>query len=244
MYRILPSITTTSGANWRQMVLEIDELGLEEIALFPTCLEYEQRQELYLALEKTNLKRIPHVHLRNDFEVAEIEYLTNRFDTEIFNGHIGLLKDINEKLVAYKNLIFIENSNLVLNKELFNKVEFDKIGVAGLCLDLAHLERDRQFSQKIYAQTILMAREYKIGCNHISAFKFSFFSRWSKEKGDSHYLNNLTELDYLANMPEEFLAPIISIELTNSLTEQLEIKKYIEVLLRRPKAYLEKNKQN
>ena len=84
--KILPGLTTITPGEWKNKVKEIDELGLKEIALFPTCLDYKARHELYHLLEKTGLSSIPHVHLREeDFEVEELDYLVKRFKTQVFN---------------------------------------------------------------------------------------------------------------------------------------------------------------
>ena len=63
---ILPTITTTWGSNWRVKIKEINEIGLKEIALFPTCLPKEKRKELYRLLEDSNIESIPLVHIRSD----------------------------------------------------------------------------------------------------------------------------------------------------------------------------------
>ena len=54
--KILLGLTTTPGSDWRKKVSEIDKLGLKELALFPTCLNEQERKELYGLLEKTKLK--------------------------------------------------------------------------------------------------------------------------------------------------------------------------------------------
>jgi hypothetical protein len=62
--KILLGLTTTPRSDWREKIREIDELGLEEAALFPTFIHLPERKELYGLLEKTGIKKAPHVHLR------------------------------------------------------------------------------------------------------------------------------------------------------------------------------------
>ncbi len=85
---ILLGLTTiTVGGEWKKKVKEIDELGVKEIALFPTGLNIAERKELYQLLENTKLEKIPHVHLRDDMKCDELDYLVNRFKAEVFNVH-------------------------------------------------------------------------------------------------------------------------------------------------------------
>ena len=88
--KILLGLTTiTPKEEWKNKVKEIDELGIKEVALFPTCLNLEERKELYRLLENTKLERIPHVHIREeDTESWELDYLVKRYKTQVFNTHM------------------------------------------------------------------------------------------------------------------------------------------------------------
>jgi hypothetical protein len=71
----LPSITTTSRRwGWQAKVAEISELGLEQVALFPTGIGPAARQALYRELERSPIKEIPFVHLRSDMTPEEVGY--------------------------------------------------------------------------------------------------------------------------------------------------------------------------
>ncbi len=100
---------------------------------------------------------------------------------------------------------------------------------AGVCLDFSHLENDRLlFSERFKEQRSLLL-QYKIGCNHIAAIGAT---KKLTEDGtcmafDKHIFNELSELDYLKNYPEEFFSNYIAIELENSLKEQLQAIDYI-----------------
>lgn len=67
-HKILLGLTTTPKSDWREKVKEIEKFGIKELALFPTFLSPDERKELYTLLEKTKIKNIPHVHLRDDME--------------------------------------------------------------------------------------------------------------------------------------------------------------------------------
>ncbi|MFA6306900.1 MAG: hypothetical protein WCV70_03000 [Patescibacteria group bacterium] len=232
--KILPGLTTRTPGKWKNKVREIDELGLKEIALFPTSLNAEERRELYDLLEKTGLKKIPHVHLRDDMKLEELDYLTNKYGTEVFNVHSE--NDFYKSTRDYKNYfekIYVENT--VSN----TPTENDLKRYAGLCFDLSHwqalvLSEGENGSENIKLKKF--GQEHKIGCNHIAAVKpekIHYYDKSSKQdfySYDSHDLADLSELDYVKKY-KDYLADIISIELENPLKRQLEVKKYLEKIL-------------
>ncbi len=85
-------------------------------------------------------------------------------------------------------------------------------------------------------QLIGLAKKYKIGVNHISAIKAKSIVTHDRFRNqdfygyDSHWLDDLSEVDYVKKY-SDYLADIISLELENSLTRQLEVKKYLETIL-------------
>lgn len=232
--KILLSLTTVSQGQWRNKVKEIDELGLKEIALFPTCLNFNEREELYQLLEKTGLERIPHVHLRNDMECRELDYLTAKFRTEVFNIHSeNSSYPFRNDCQNYNKIIFVEN----LSGSLPTTDELNKYG--GWCLDLSHLEAvalEKGEGSREAREIKQLAAKFKIGVNHISAIKADKISDYDRflgktsESHDSHWLSDLSEVDYVKKY-KNYLADIISLELENSLKRQLEVKNYLEKIL-------------
>jgi hypothetical protein len=228
--KILPGLTTTKKSDWRAKINEIDRLGLQEIALFPTCLKPNERQELYEGLEKTSLQFIPHVHLRNDVTHQEIEYLIGTYKTKVLNHHSEKEFPILFDWSDYTDIIYIENSEIIPTAgELSN--------YAGLCLDFAHWENGRMREQDKYSGFSELANQFPIGCGHISAIRpapegDNSPNPDSRQTGyDSHWLNDLSELDYLTKY-QAYLPSIISIELENPLATQLEAIAYLNKLLK------------
>lgn len=225
MFKIFPTITTTSGSNWREKITEIDKLGLKEIALFPTCLNKKERKEMYEMLGKTGLKNIPFIHLRNDFDEEEIGWLKEKYQTQVFNTHSERLYPLKNSWDKYKKeCIYLENTH-----SGFLEDELEKY--AGICIDFSHLENDRLFYPKRYEQSVQMIKKYKIGCAHLSAIKKENHpdsERPQELRYDWHQLEKFSEMDYLRNYPQEYFPKFIAIELENSLAEQLKIKDYIE----------------
>ena len=223
--KFIPSITTTKGSDWKDKLREIEGLKIEEIAFFPTCLTKEQRKNFYEALKQSPIKRIPFVHLRDDMDVSELEFLVNNYDTRIFNTHSEREYPIDKEwLVKYRELICIENT---LGSPL-DEEEVKRYG--GICLDFAHLENQRLLNSESYEKNVAVLSKFPIKCNHVSAIKKDFSSIDQKKRElryDSHHMDNLSELDYLKNYPVQYFSDFCAIELDNKISEQLEAIEHI-----------------
>jgi len=134
--KILISVTTTRGADWRKTLKDVKKFGLKEIALFPTCLEAKERKEMYALLEKSGIKSIPVLHLRTDMPIEELDFFRKKYKTKIFIIHTQREYPLMCDWAAYKRLIYVEN---VYN--VFDEGELKEF--AGICLDITHLENDR-----------------------------------------------------------------------------------------------------
>lgn len=223
--KFIPALTTTNGSNWKDKFREIEALKIEEIALFPTCLTKEHRKVLYSMIKNSCIKRIPFVHLRDDMDVEELDFLAKEYNTQIFNTHSEREFPIdNEWLIRYKELICIENTyDFPLDAE-----EIKKYG--GICLDFAHLENLRLLEPDKYKKTVEVLSKFPIKCNHVSAIKkdFSFIdSKTRKLRYDSHHMDDFSELDYLRNYPVSYFSNYCAIELDNKISEQIEAINYI-----------------
>lgn len=226
--QFLATVTTTRGCDWRARIKEIDKLGLKKAAVFPTCLPEEQeRKELYALLEKSRLKEIPLVHLRSDMKPDELAYLSNKWQTKVFNTHSQKEYPFQYDYSRFKNRIYIENTYTAFDLEEIKDF-------AGICLDFSHLENDRLLHQKSYQQNLEALKECQktkdclIGCNHISAVPDITHNDLEGSPIYSiHYLKDFSELDYLKNFPANWFSSFIAIELENSLEEQLRAIEYI-----------------
>lgn len=220
---LLPSITTTKGADWRKTVKGISALGIKKVAVFPTCLSYEERQKLYGLLEKTGPGQIPFVHLRSDMRPEEIEYFIKRWQTKVFNIHPQAEYPLQYDYGKYRQMIYIENVY-----DVFDEKELESF--AGICFDLSHLENDRHFHRERYSSALSMTKKFKIGCNHISAIRAEASRNYldSKEvRYDRHFYKDLSEFDYVFKYPKEYFSKYIALELENSLSEQLKVADYL-----------------
>lgn len=223
----LAAISDLNLSGWRPKIQEIINLGLTEVALFLTGLEKMERENLYNALENTPIKCIPHVHLRTDMTVDEIDYLSDKYKVEVFNLHSSAEFPFQYDYSKYASKIFLENCYAVPGDR-----ELKKFG--GLCIDFSHwegkkLENDQNYCKKLERA----AANYKIGCAHVSSIKSKptpIVINSKIKEFDSHILEDMHELDYIKNY-KKYLPNIVSIELENSISEQLEAKKYLKKII-------------
>ncbi|MGB9637398.1 MAG: hypothetical protein ACPLY7_01220, partial [Microgenomates group bacterium] len=130
--KIYPTITTTDG-RYLEKLEEAERLGLKEVCFFPTCLGIKEREKFYKLLEKSAIKKIPFVHLRSDMQLWEMDFLVQKYHTEVFNCHPAKVNPLENDLSQYRRYLFVENS--------LNFPEEKEINLyAGLCVDFSHLE--------------------------------------------------------------------------------------------------------
>jgi len=148
-------------------------------------------------------------------ELWELDYLIERYQTEIFNIHSMKQYPLLYNYDKYKQMIYIENSTV------FPLQEKEIKDFAGICLDLSHLENIRLIDQNAYEDNINLLEKYPIGCNHISAIKKSPFSKKDSPRlrYDCHDLENLSELNYIKTYPVNYFSSFIAIELENSIAK-------------------------
>jgi len=224
--KILPTITTINKKLWRNKIEEVKNLKLKEVFIFLTGLDEKERKEFYKLLKKTEVKKIPFVHIRSDMKLSELDYLVENYQTEVFNIHTEEQYPLLYDYGKYKNIISIEN------KTGFRLKEEEIKNYAGICLDFAHLENIKLTNEKAYQHDVKVLEKYPIKCNHISAIKKHPYLQKGRVNYASHYLEDLSELDYLKKYPANYFSSFMAIELENSIEEQLKVKDYIIDLLK------------
>ncbi|MEK7167856.1 MAG: hypothetical protein AAB791_02530 [Patescibacteria group bacterium] len=225
--KILVSITSTGKKlDFAKKIKQIDDLGINEIALFPTTLDFKERQGLYEFLEKSKIKKIPFVHLKSDMEIEEVDYLTSRFGAEIFNVHgSNSGTPLENDLKKYADQIYVENQFSRLGDD-------DLVRFAGLCLDVSHLYDLVATKSELAPYFLDLFKKYPCQCGHISSItektrfcpidKVFFYS--------NHLYSDLSQFDYLKQY-RDILPPLLALELENNIPEQVRAKEYIERIL-------------
>jgi len=224
--KILLSIVTTGKQNYVKKIKQLEQLGIKEIAAFLTAIGYEERQKLYKLLEGSTIEKISFVHLRNDMEIPEIDYLVRRFKTEIFNIHgKNPLYPFNIDLSKYAKRIYLETQIVVPPEEEFKRF-------AGVCLDVSHLRDFKTFDPAKHGRYLELLKKYPCKCGHISAINYlPHYYRLGKKWGFSrHRYYWLHQFNYIKQY-KNILPPLMALELENDISQQLKAKKYIEKIL-------------
>ncbi len=225
MTTFLPSLTTTRRDTVEPFLQDLDRLGVRTIALFPTTMKPDERKVLYAELERIPGLRIPHVHLRSDSDDAEIGYLVWRFGTEVFNVHpSGSNTAYIPESSRWTKKIYLENADA-----LPEAGQLEAFG--GICPDFSHWEAAHRARDPEYEGFAGLVRRYPPRCCHISAIREGDPNPWNG-RTDHHHFTRLEDLDYLSRY-REFLPPDwASLELENTLEEQLAaVRRLNKVLL-------------
>lgn len=223
---ILPSLTTTKKERVPAFLHDLQASSVRTIALFPTTLKPEERRQLYRKLEMIEGLMIPHVHLRSDCDDAEVGYLAYRFGTEVFNVH-----------PAASGTAYVPQSNRWLKQIWLENAdalpEADQLAsYGGVCPDFSHWEAARRARDGEYEGFDELVRQFPAGCCHVSAIREGDPNPWNG-RTDHHHFRSVEDLDYVVRYREFFPPRWVSLELENSLEEQLAAVHHLETLLGR-----------
>lgn len=217
---ILLGITAKKGKGWETKIKDIKKYKITRFALFLEEIERRYRKKLYRKLLNNNFD-IPFVHIREDVDKEELEFLSKNFKTEYFNiheTHFHLLKEWNG---------FHENIYLELNYDDYipKNVDINKIG--GFCINLSHFKASEKKQSKEY-KYVIKRKNYKskFVCNHLNGYSY-------KNNSDMHQVSGVKDFDYLINLPKFVFGKIIALEMYNSISEQLKFKRYLTKLFRK-----------
>jgi len=208
------SITGKGNIAWQSKLKEINQLGIEEAAVFLTQFEPKERENFYRFLLKSSIKNVPLVHIRDDVDKSEIDFFIKNFKTEYFNIHEDHF-DILDKWKNYWEKLYLEmNYDDAINRN----VKVEKIG--GFCVDLAHFKSAVARGSAEAYYIFLRKNKTKILCNHLSGYS-------EKENCDLHDAAGVKDFDYLKTLPKYIYGKVIAFEINNSIKDQLKFKKYI-----------------
>lgn len=216
--RIYPCITTGPSQSWQHKIWECDRLGITAVSVFPTFLKLTERKKLYRALQKSDIKYIPHVHIRDDFQKWEMDFFFNNYNTQYFNIHEHSFDDLHN-YPEYKKYIYLEYD---YNNRISKMVNLNSI--AGLCIDLSHCWAAKNRSAKEFNEISSNLESHIVGCNHLNGYSHKY-------RRDVHFITSKRQLDYLKEIPKKYFGSIITLEMQNSIREQLQYRKYIVKLL-------------
>ncbi len=222
---LIPGLTSTKKELIGPFLEDMRRLRVTTVALFPTCLDKAERAGLYRELERIEGLRVPHVHLRADCAEGEAEYLAGRFGTEAFNIHPrASTHPYGSASPSLTPRLFVENVDVAPESE-------ELAALGGLCPDFSHLENAGLQGRSEYVRSVEAALDrFPVGCCHLSAIRVGDHNAWSGE-WDHHNFKALSDLDYLAKYRSRMTCRWGSLELENSLEDQLGAVGYLGKLL-------------
>lgn len=228
---IVVGVVARPDSDWRGALSSVASLGITEIALFLTALDFEGRRDLYRSLDGAGLVSVPYVQLAADTKDWEPLYLSEKFGTSAFSvaARADTAKIISSLGEAH-HPILLENPEEKAAHAFFSDETISAAGAAGICLDAGALERDRLRDKKSYQSVIAALDHNSIGATFITPV---FESRWREMMGHPQRLSSLSQLHYVKHFPAAYLSKIVALKLDNSLEEQLEVRAYLESFLRR-----------
>lgn len=216
--KIYLGITGEKDIDWKNKIAEINKLNLKEAAVFIERFKKLQRENLYKALLKSSIKRVPLVHFRNEADKGEVRFFMENFGTRYFNIHEDSFKILDKWKGYWKNLLLEMN----YDSKVAEDVKVKKIG--GFCVDLSHFKAAMAKKTEEYYYTFFRRYNIKFICNHLNGYSPSL-------NEDLHTITNLKDFDYLKTLPKFVFGEIIALEVENSIKEQIKFKKYITSLL-------------
>lgn len=216
--RIIVGLT---GRNAKQVITKMrdaQKLGITEAGLFLEVLHPSARRKVYDELLKTKIKSFPLVHIRNDMQKWELDFLEKLLHPKYYTIHESTFKYL-AKWKGYMKKLYLE---LDYNDKIAGNVHVERIG--GYCIDLSHYMAacERHSKESVYIKHHHLKRYFK--CNHLNGYTY-------KRKKDIHGVRNAMELDYLKSIPKGIFSNCIAMEMWNPVKEQLAFKKHVIKLL-------------
>ena len=217
--KIYPSITGNTKKELEEKIDEVNNLKIKEIPLFVQRLTKVERKVIYQLLEKSTVKRIPLVHIKNKMNLEELEYLKREFNTDYFTIHESGFDHL-DKWTGFEKDLFLEMST---DDTVKDNVKVENIG--GFCVDLSHYKKQKDRETIDYEYVYNRRKETQLfKCNHVSGYS-------PQQMTDLHFVDTVSSFDYLKELPGFVFGEVVAIEVFNSIARQLEFKKYIENLL-------------
>ncbi len=217
--KIFLSITGNTKKEWHNKLNEINNLGLDAVALFLECYRKPQRKLIYEALKNSCVKHIPLIHIRNDMGREELKYLSEKYNKPLLTIHEDSF-DVMAKWRGFYKQLYLE-----LNYDNFIPKNVDLKKIGGFCLDLAHFKTAEEKWSKEFEYTLKQKNKSNLFvCNHLSGYSY-------KRNTDEHYPNSPKYFDYLKTLPNFVFGNVIAIEISRPIKVQIEYKKYILKLL-------------
>jgi hypothetical protein len=206
----------TFKSNWQNQLKEINSNNIERISFFATGLDENEFEKAIGQIEKSCIREIVHVHLRNEHNEEIANYFSNKYNTQYFTLHPVSFNHCLNWSENIRNKVVIEIPHSHVREDDYN---FQKI--LGICIDLSHSKDYHFYGQRNIINKLI--NQYKVKMNHVGPVLFGCIS--------SHTVTNIRQFNYLKHINRNLLSDTLCLEVTNSIDEQLKFKKIIEEII-------------
>ena len=217
-FKIYPSITGHKTIDWQSKLKEINQLKINQAAVFIEWFDKKERPHLYKFLLKSSIKKVPLVHLRDDTDKEDIEFFIKNYGTQYFNIHEEHF-ELLDQWSGYWDKLYLEMN---YDSQIAKNVKVREIG--GFCIDLSHFKAAIARGAEEASYAFKRKNKIKFTCNHLNGYD-------PIKKRDKHTIDSLNDFDYLTSLPKFVFGPTIALEVNNPIKEQIEFKKYLTKLL-------------
>ncbi|MBU4332094.1 hypothetical protein KKD19_04390 [Patescibacteria group bacterium] len=225
--KIYPSVVTW-GADWRQQLRDVKKLKLREATVFLTGIDKDAHQEFYRFLKNSGIKKIPHIHLRHDFDEDEIKDLTKEYGVDYFTIHFKTVEHYLNWNKSLKDKMCVEYNADEWEGVKINDFEFIK-EIAGVCVDIGHYAAENLLNR---FNTIELFKKvidtYPVVINHLNGKYFVKNKDGCDEIKRGHLVVDIKkDFEYLDDVPRKLFTKNVYLELRNTIPEQIEIRDYL-----------------
>lgn len=216
--KLIIGLTGKTAIQVINKIKDADKFNIEEAGLFLEILTLKERKKVYIELEKSKIKKIPLIHIRNDMKKWELKYLEKKYNPTYMTIHESTFKYL-KKWKGYYKKLFLEMN---YDNKVKNYVNVEKIG--GFCIDLSHFKSGEERWAKDFEYVLKNKDKKKLLCNHLNGYL------WKKRK-DLHRIRNKKDFNYLQTLPEFVFGQKIALEMYNPIKEQIKYKKHLIKML-------------
>ena len=166
LQKITPSITGHNSLQLNRKIGEAEKFKIFSIPLFFERLSISERDKVYSRLEKSSIKKIPLVHIREDMSVEELDFFKRKYKTKYFTIHEDHFEILKNWKGFYKDLYLEMNKDNIVDKNVI----VEKIG--GFCVDLSHFKAAEEKWSKEFIYTLKRSNQKIFACNHLNGYSY------------------------------------------------------------------------
>ena len=216
---ILVGLTGYNAREVNDKIEEVNSLKIKRVALFLELLKKSDRKKVYEKLLKSQIRSIPLVHIRHDMSKDELRFFVQNFKSKFLTIHESCFEYLS-KWKGFHRRLFLEMN---YDSKVSSLVKVKEIG--GFCIDLSHFKAGEERWSREF-EYILKRRDKNdyFACNHLNGYSY-------RKNCDLHTIKSVKDFDYLKTLPKFIFGRCISLEVFNSIRQQLKFREYLAKFL-------------